>query len=61
MFTNSKKIYKDLLLYRSHGITKDKQQFQIKRNKIMNGIMSNKKLVITTGYRIYMHLWVEAN
>ena len=31
--TNSKKIYKDLLLYRSHGITKDKQQFQIKRNK----------------------------
>ena len=49
--TNSKKIYKDLLLYRSHGITKDKQQFQINGIKIMNGIMSNKKLVITTGYR----------
>ena len=31
--TNNKKIYKDLLLYRSHGITKNKEEFNIKENK----------------------------
>lgn len=59
--TNNKEYYERLLMFRNHGITKEKPKYKIQNTKKEIGIMKCSLLVITIVSLIFNLLWVSPN